>query len=160
MKKVLVLSLLVITGTLFANNPDQALNNLIDAVYEGDSELIINSLTDESIEMIDLFIMIVQVQPEETAIELSLETGKEVNAEDILNWTAVDFIDLFILSPDFINELPARGEIDVTGYEIEGDYATVIVNFEDEEETLDVLMVKIGDTWKIDNSLLQSGMML
>ena len=159
MKKVLVLSLLVISGTLFANNPDQALNNLIDAVYEGDSETIINSLTDESIAMIDMVIMMVKAQPEQAALELSEEIGEEVTAEDILGWTATDFLDLFILSPEFINELPPRGDIDVAGYEIEGDYATVTVSLEGEEETLDVLMIKAENTWKIDNSLLESGMM-
>jgi len=159
MKKVLVLSLLVISGTLFANNPDQALNNLIDAVYEGDSEVIINSLSDESIAMIDMVIMMIKAQPEEAALELSLEVGEEVTTEDILSWTAADFIDLFILSPEFISELPPRGDIDVTGYEIEGDYATVTVSLEGEEETLDVLMIKAENTWKIDNSLLESGMM-
>ncbi len=159
MKKVLILSLLVISGTLFANNPDQALNNLIDAVYSGDSETIINSLTDESIAMIDMVIMMIKAQPEETALEFSEETGQEVTAEDILSWTAADFIDLFILSPEFINELPPRGNIDVAGYEIEGDYATVTVSLEGEEETLDILMIKAGNTWKIDNSLLESGMM-
>ena len=159
MKKVLVLSLLVISGTLFANNPEQALDNLIDAVYDGDSEVIISSLSDESVAMIDMIIMMVKAQPEEAALDLAEQTGEEVTAEDILNWTAADFIDLFILSPEFTEELPPRGDIGIAGYEIEGDYATVTVTLEGEEETLDILMIKAGNSWKIDNSLLESGMM-
>lgn len=152
-------SVLVLAGTTFANNPAEALDNLIDAIYERDSGVIINSLTDESVAMLDMVLMMVKAQPEEVAIELSEEIGIEITPEEVISMTAADFIELFILSPDFIAELPSRNDISVSDYEIEGDYATVSVSLEGEVETVDVLMLKVGDTWKIAHSLLESAMM-
>ncbi len=159
MKKFLILCIFVIAGSLFAENPDQVIDNMVDAVYSGNSQGLLDGLSSESIAMIDMVIMMMKTQPEEVAADLSEETGLDITVDDVLSWSVTDFIDAFILSPGFVAELPPRGAIDVSGYEIEGETAVVFVDFEGEEETIEIDMMKSGDSWKIAQSFLDSGVL-
>ena len=146
-------------GVAFATNPDQTIENLIDAVYEGNSDIILESLSTETISMFDMILLMVKSQPEEAATDLSGQLGVEITPDELLTWTASDFIDAFIQSPEFIAELPPRVDLEVSGFEIDGENCVVFINLSGEPETLEVGMVKDGNSWKLAQDILESGMM-
>ena len=156
MKRLLVVLLVVLTGSVFANNPDQAFNILVDAMYAGDAESFSDCLSTESVALIDMMLMMVKFKPEEAAVEISSELGLDVSAEDILNWTSTDLIGTVLSSPRFLAELPSREDIVVSGFEINGDSSVVTFNLPDLPQPFEIAMVKNGEDWKLDQSVIQA----
>lgn len=159
MKTFFVLLLSIWAGAAFATNPDQAFENLIDAVYEGDSQVVLESLSTETIAMCDMILLMVKSQPEAAATDLSETLGVEITVDDVLEWTASDFIDAFILSSEFISELPPREDFEVSGFEADGDNSVVFIALAGEPEIFEISMVKDGDCWKLAHSVLDSFVM-
>ncbi len=159
MKTSFILLLSILAGAAFATNPDEAFENLIDAVYEGDSQVILESLSTETVAMFDMVLVMVKSQPEEAAIELSETLGVEITVDELLEWTPSDFIDAFILSPEFVSELPPREDFEVSGFEVDGDNSIVFITLAGETEILEVSMVKDGSSWKLAQDVLESFVM-
>lgn len=156
MKKLVFLFLAVLAGALFAGNPEQSFDNLVDAMYAGDAEGFKNCLSTESVAFIDLMLMVVKLKPEEAAVEISGELNMEVTAEDVSGWNSTDLIDTVLASPRFLAELPPREDIVVSGYEISGDSSVVSFNLAGLPQPFEILMVKSGDSWKLDQSVIQA----
>ncbi len=153
MKKLLVI--LAVTGVVYGINPEQAFNNLLDSVYSGDAEGFQNCISTESNGMIDMMLMMVKFQPEDAVEQISTELGVEITAEELSEWTSSDLIETVLLSPGFQEQLPPRENISVSGFEINGDSSMVCFNITDLPQPFELLMVKDGNTWKLDQSVIQ-----
>lgn len=156
--KFIFLILVVLTGSMYANNPEQAFDNLVDAMYAGDGSGFCDCLSSESVALIDMMLMMVRLKPEEAAVEISSELGLDISAEDISEWTSIDLINTVLSSPRFLAELPQRENIVVSGYEINGDSSVVSFNLADLPQPFEILMVKSGENWKLDQSVIQAEM--
>jgi hypothetical protein len=141
---------------VLAETPEEAFENLLDAVYEGNADEIAEHLSSETMAMLDLVVAMIKLQPGEAASEFSQELGSELSAEDILGWTSTDFIDAVILSPGFIEELPSRDEITISHFEINGDSSTVFLTVSGISQPFGMAMTREGDTWKLSENLIQS----
>ncbi|MCK5133771.1 MAG: hypothetical protein KAR40_16675 [Candidatus Sabulitectum sp.] len=158
MKKFIFLILVVLTGSMYANNPEQAFDNLVDAMYAGDGPGFRDCLSSESVALVDMMLMMVKFKPEEAAVEISSELGVNISAEDVYGWTSIDLINTVLSSPRFLAELPPREDIVVSGFEINGDSSVVSFNLVDLPQPFEILMVKSGADWKLDQSVIQAEM--
>ena len=158
MKKLTFLILVVLAGTLLGNNPEQAFNNLVDTMYSGDAVGFRSCLSEESVAMIDMMLMMVRMNSEEAAVEISNELEIEITAEEISMWSSTDMINTVLSSPRFLAELPPREDIVVSGYEITGDSSIVSFNLAELPQPFEILLIKNGSDWKLDQSVIQAEM--
>ncbi len=156
MKKYLVLILVLFTGLLLADSPDQAFNQILDAVYSEDTDCFRECLSTESTALIDMMLVMVKMKPEEAVVEVSSQLGIDVSVEELMDWDSRDLISTVLSAPGFITELPAREDIAVSGYEISGDSSMVSFTMADYPGTFQLLLVKNGANWKLDQSVIQS----
>ena len=103
-----------------------------------------------------MMLMMLRLKPEEAAVEISSELGIDISVEDISSWTSIDLIDTVLSSPRFLAELPPRENIVVSGYEINGDSSIVSFNLTDLPQPFEILMIKNGELWKLDHSVIQA----
>ena len=156
MKKYLVLILVLFTGLLIADSPDQAFNQILDAVYSEDVDSFRECLSTESTALIDMMLVMVKMKPEEAAIEVSNQLGIDVSEEELMSWTSRDLLSTVLSAPGFVSELPAREDIALYGYETSGDSSMVSFTMADYPGTFQLLLVKNGNDWKLDQSVIQS----
>ncbi len=156
MKKLIFLIVILFTGLMYAENPEQSFDKLVDAMYAGSAEGFKSCLSSESVAFIDMMLMVVKLKPEEAAVEISGELNMEVTAEDVIGWTSTDLIGTVLASPRFLAELPPREDIVVSGYEISGDSSVVSFNLADLPQPFEILMIKSGSSWKLDQSVIQA----
>ena len=156
MIKFLVLILVIFTGLLHADSPDEAFKRILDAIYSADADCFDECLSTESTALINMMLVMVKMKPDEAAIEVSSQLGIEISAEELMGWTSSDLISTVLSSPGFVSELPAREEITVSGYETSGDSSLVFFTMDGYSETFQLLLVKNGVNWKLDQSVIQS----
>ena len=155
MKKFIPLLLVVLAGAVISNEPGEALENLMDAFYEGDAFVVEAGLSSNSINMLSMMLMMVQMQPDQAAAEISVELEIALTGEELVNWTTNDFIYAFINAPAITDKLPLREEIEVSGCDIQGDCSTVFLSVCDYPEVVEIAMVLEGDDWKLSESIVQ-----
>jgi hypothetical protein len=143
-------------GVILAGNPEQDFNRLVEAVYSADTEGFQNCISTESNSLIEMMLTMIKLQPEDAVTEISDELGVEITAEELSEWTSGDFIETVLASPGFAAELPPRQNITVAGFEINGDSSTVSFNITDIPQHFELLMVKEGEIWKLDKSMIQA----
>lgn len=156
MKIIISALLLVLTGLPAAETPDEAFETLMDAFYEGDAMVVESCLSSGSLEMIDMMLVMVKIQPDLAAAELSEGLQIPLTGQELMNWTATDFIDAMINSPGIRDDLPPRGDIVVSGCDVQGDTGVVYLQVEDYPEAFPVAMVLEGNGWKLSQELIQS----
>lgn len=156
MKKLLTLLLVIGFGTTFANTPEEAFNNLLDAAYEKDAEAFLNCLSIESVQMVDMLVYMVKLQPGEAVSRISNELNVDITEDELKEMTTIDLIGMVLAAPGFQEQLPARTDITFTGAETNGDSSYVSFAIVDFPRPLRLLMVKNGDNWKLDQSVLQA----
>lgn len=156
MKKLIVVILAVVAGAVLANDPGEAFEILVDAVFEGDAEGVHKCLSTESVAMIEMMLVMVKMQPGSAAAEMSRELGVDISEEELLGWTAIDLIDMLLSAPGFTDALPPREDIVVSGFELSGDTSIVFVMISEYPEPFEIAMIMDGENWKLDKSLIQS----
>jgi len=156
LKKFIPLLLVVLAGAAIANEPGEALENLIDAFYEGDALTVETGLSSKSINMLSMMLMMIKMQPDQAAAEISAELEIALTGDELLNWTTADFIYVLISAPGITDQLPMREDIEISGFDIQGDCSTVFLNIPDYPENVPIAMVLEGDDWKLGESFLQS----
>ena len=112
-------------------------------------------LSTDTIAMMDMVVAMIKLQPAEAAEEFTQELGTEVTTEDIMGWTSIDFLNAVILSPGFLEDLPAREEIAITHCEISGDSSTVFLSVSGINQPFGMAMVLEDDSWKLAENLIQ-----
>jgi hypothetical protein len=145
----------LVLGTALAETPGEAFEELLDAVYEGDAAAVGERLSTETLMMLDMVVTMIKLQPGEAAAEFSEELGTEISADQIMEWTSMDFIGAVILSPGFLEELPPREQIGVSHFEIEGDSCTVYVSVQGAPQPFGMVMELEDDQWKLSENLIQ-----
>jgi len=158
LKVFLVTILAVLTGSAFAMDPDQAFDNLIDAMYQGDAEVLMSYLSTESLGLIDFILVTLKMEPAESIAEMNEELDLEITVEEIEGWTSFDFVEVFITVQPFVDGLPPRENLLSSGFELHGDSSMVFVG-EDSLNVSRILMVKEEDDWKLDQRAIGSFMM-
>ncbi len=148
--------LAILAGSLLANNPEQAFNQILDTVYSGDADGFKECLSTESVALIDMMLVMVKMKPEEAAVEISNELGVDISEEELINWTSDDLLSTVLSAPGFISELPARQDIVVSGIETDGDSSMVSFGITDYPGPFQLLLVKNGNDWKLDQGVIQS----
>ena len=156
MKSILPALLVLLSLNLGADDPEEACMNLIDGFYRGDACVVENYLSTGAIEMIDAMLMIVRIQPDRSAAELSRELQIAVTGRELVNWTAYDFINAFINSPGVTDNLPPRQLIGISECEVRGDTGLVHLKIENHPEELTITMVREGDDWKLSDEIVGS----
>ncbi len=156
LKKFLILLLAVLAGAALSNEPGEALENLVDAFYEGDACSVEEGLSSNSINMLNMMLMMVKMQPDQAAAEISAELQIALTGNELLSWTTTDFIYVLISAPGITDKLPLREDIEVSSFEIQGDSSTVFLNIPDYPADIPIAMVLEGDDWKLGESFLQS----
>ena len=156
MKNYLAFILATLAGSLFANSPEQAFNQILDAAYSADADCLQECLSTESVALIDMMLVMVKMKPEEAAVEISNQLGVEITKEELLSWTSYDLLTTVLSAPGFISELPARQDIAVSGFETGADSSMVSFSIADYTGTFHLLLVKDGNDWKLDKSVIQS----
>lgn len=156
MKKFLPLLLAVLVGVVISNEPGEAFENLMDAFYEGDAEGVEASLSSNSIDMINMILIMVKIQPHQAATELSRKFQIALTGEELVNWTATDFIDALINAPVITQGFPPKEDIEVSGFDIQGDTSTVFLIVSNYPEEIEIAMIREGNDWKLGESMVQS----
>lgn len=156
MKKFLPLLLAVLAGVIISNEPGEAFENLMDAFYEGDAEGVEASLSSSSIDMINMILIMVKIQPDQAATELSQKLQIALTGEELVNWTATDFIDALINAPGITQGFPPKEDIEVSGFDIQGDTSTVFLIVSNYPEEIEIAMIREGNDWKLGESMVQS----
>lgn len=156
MKKVLPLLLAVFVGVAMSNEPGEAFENLVDAFYEGDACGVEAGLSSNSINLINMILMMVKMQPEQAAIEFSQKFQIALTGEELVNWTSIDFIDALINAPGITEDLPSREDIEICGFDIEGENSIVFLKVTDYPDEIEIAMVLEGNNWKLSGNLIQS----
>jgi len=149
--------LVFISGSAFAMDPDQAFDNLIDAMYQGNAEVLMSYLSTESLDLIDFILVVLKMEPAENIAEYAEDLDLELTVEEIEGWASVDFVEEFITAQVFINELPPRENLLSSGFEVQGDSSIVFVNY-DSLAPGRILMVKEEGNWKLDQKVIGSFM--
>jgi hypothetical protein len=152
----LPLLLAVLAGVVMSNEPGEAFENLMDAFYEGDAEGVEAGLSSNSIDLINMILMMVKIQPAQAAVELSQEFQIALTGEELVNWTATDFIDALINAPRVTDGFPPKEDIEVSGYDIQGDTSTVFLIVSNYPEEIEIAMIYEGNDWKLDESMVQT----
>lgn len=140
----------------YANTPDEAFGQLVNAMYSGNADVVRASLSTESIALVEMMLLMIKAQPEEAAAEISEELKVPISPDEIRNWTSLELIDAVLASPMFAEELPPRDDIVFAGAEVVGDSCLVSFNVGDYPEPFNLLMVKNGEDWKVDQSVVQA----
>ncbi len=159
MRSAVIAVIMLLVPLALAETPEEAFEDLLDAVYEGDADAVAERLSSQTMAMLDMVVAMIKFQPAEVAAEFSEELGITLNAEDIMDWTTTDFVDAVILSPGFIEELPSRDEIAISHFEIQGDSSTVFLTVSGISQPFGMAMIREGDTWKLSENLIQSPLM-
>ena len=159
MRSAVIAVIILLVPLALAETPEEAFEDLLDAVYEGDADAVAERLSSQTMAMLDMVVTMIKFQPAEVAVEFSEELGITLNAEDIMDWTTTDFVDTVILSPGFIEELPSRDEITISHFEIQGDSSTVFLTVSGISQPFGMAMIREGDTWKLSENLIQSPLM-
>lgn len=147
---------LTIAAMGYSNTPDEAFEKLVNAMYEGNGEVLRECLSTESVAMVDMMLLMIKAQPEDAAAEISQELGVEITAEELSGWTSLDLIDAVVNSPSFAGELPPRDDIVFVGADVMGDSCMISFNVGDYPDPFNILMVKNGEDWKVDQSVVQA----
>jgi len=156
LRSAVIAVIILLVPPALAETPEEAFEDLLDAVYEGDADAVAEHLSSQTMAMLDMVVAMIKFQPAEVAVEFSEELGLTLSAEDIMDWTTTDFVDAVILSPGFIEELPARDEIAISHFEIQGDSSTVFLTVSGISQPFGMAMIREGDTWKLSENLIQS----
>lgn len=156
MKIILPLVILALFGTLLAEEPDEAFEILIDAFYAGDADVVEEHLSAEAIQMLEMMLVMIKMQPDQAAADISEELQIAVTGEELMNWTATELIDAFINSPGIKDELPPREEIQVSGCQVDGDTGTVFLTVMDYPEGVEIAMIRENGGWKLGETLIGS----
>lgn len=143
-----------LSGITSAETPEEAFEDLMDAVYDGDAAGVAGNVSSPTLSMIDFFLTMIKLQPEEVVTRFSEDLGTELTVEDLLEWEAVDFIDAVIHSPGFLEELPPRDEVTITHLEVNGDSCTVFLAVSGISEPFGMAMIREGDDWKLSENLM------
>jgi len=152
----LPLLLAFLAGVALSNEPGEALENLVDAFYDGDACSVEAGLSSNSINMINMMLTMVKMQPDQAAAEISEELQIALTGDELLNWTSTDFIYVLISAPGITDRLPPREDIEISSFDIQGDSSTVFLNISDYPENIPIAMILEGDDWKLGESFLQS----
>ncbi len=158
MRIAVAVFLVVVSGSVLAMDPDQAFDNLIDAMYQGDAEVLMSYLSTESLGLIDFILVTLKMEPAESIAEMNEELDLEITVEEIESWTSFDFVEVFITVQPFVDELPPRENLLSSGFELHGDSSMVFVG-DDSLNLRRILMVKEEDNWKLDQRAIGSFMM-
>jgi hypothetical protein len=156
MYKFLFLILAVTASSVLANNPEQAFENLVDAMYAADAESFRECLSTESVAMVDMMLVMMKLKPEDAALEISSKLGVEVTREELMGWTGTDLLSMVLSSPGFVSELPPRRDIVVTSFEVNGDSSIVFFTVNQLPGPFQIAMIKNGEKWKLDQSVIQA----
>lgn len=156
MKLLLSLALFSLFGMMAADSPDEAFDELIDAFYSGDAEVVESHLSSGALEMIDMMLMMIKIQPDQFASEISGELQIALTGQELMNWTATDFIYAFINSPGMRDGLPPRAAVRVSGCDTQGDSGTVYLTVMDYPEAMEIAMVRENGCWKLGEALIDS----
>jgi hypothetical protein len=151
-----LLLILAVAVPASANQPEEAFEVLVDAFYAGDAQGVYDCLSAESTAMLGMMILMLKAQPAEAAAEISQELGVEITTEDIMSWTPMDLIGMMLSAPGVRDELPPRGDISVSGCEVNGDSCVVSFTVGDLPEPFELAMIRNGEDWKVDQSVLQA----
>jgi len=143
-------------GVILAGSPEQDFISLLDAVYSADAESFQNCMSAESNGLIDMMLTMIKLQPEDAVTKMYDELGVTITAEEISGFTSEDFIEMVLASPGFSAELPPRQSITVVSSEINGNSSTVSFNITDMPQPFELLMIKEGETWKLDQGVIQA----
>lgn len=158
MRIAIAVFLVAISVSAFAMEPNQAFDNLIDAMYQGDAEGVMDHMSSETLGLLDFVLAALKIEPAENMAEISEELGFEITVEELENWTTVDFVQAFITTQLFIDELPPRENLASSGFEVHGDSSIVFVE-DGSQAPFRILMIKEEDIWKLDQRVIGSFMM-
>jgi hypothetical protein len=154
MKTLVLIMIAILSGIASAETPEEAFEDLMDAVYEGDAAGVAGKVSSSTLSMIDFFLTMIKLRPEQVVTRFSEDLGTELTVEDLLEWEAVDFIDAVISSPGFREELPPRDEVAITHFEVNGDSCTVFLAISGMSEPFGMEMIREGDDWKLRENLM------
>jgi len=152
----IIFAVILMAGVCYANTPENAFEELLDALYSGNAEGLYSSLSTESVAMLNMMLLMVKAQPEQAAAEISSELGIEITGEELAGWTAMDLVSTVLSAPGFTAQFPPRDDIAVLNCSVSGDSSTVFFTVADIPETFELLLVKQGDSWKLDQSVIQA----
>lgn len=155
MKKIILLVVLTAVPC-FANSPEEAFDGLLDAVYSGDAQGLYESFSTESVAMLNMMLLMVKADPEAAATEISNELGIDITGEELAEWTAMDLVSIVISAPGFMAEFPPRDHITVTNCSVSEDSSVVFFTVGEIPETFELLLIKQGEDWKLDQSVIQA----
>jgi len=156
LKKLIPLLLVVLAGMVMSNEPGEAFENLVDSFYEGDASGVEAGLSNNSLDMINMMLMMIKMQPEQAAAELSQQFQIALTGEELVNWTSIDLIEALINAPGITQGFPPREDIEISGFEIWGDSSTVYLTVADYSEEIEIAMVREGNDWKLGERMVQS----
>lgn len=157
MSRILVLAVLT-AAPCFANSPEEAFNGLLDAVYSGDAPSLFENLSTESVAMVNMMLLVMKASPAASAAEVSSKLGIEAAAGEITGWTVMDLVSTVLSAPGFVSQFPPRDDITVSHCSVREDSSVVFFTVGDIPETFELLLVKQGGSWKLDQSVIQAGL--
>lgn len=126
--------------------PDQVVQNLFDAVENGDGDAVVSCLSAETLTGLEEGIEELKADPEGTAA-MAVMMGIEITPEEVSDLTAGKAITIVLSSEMVTSEMPDFSTVEIGEAVIDGETATVPVTMDG--DTDDIELVLEGGSWKV-----------
>ncbi len=102
MKRTLALILALTAGTSAADSPpDMVFEDLLGAIYSGDSRGVHDLLSTDSVALLNMLLLMAKARSDSAAEEFSTGFGVSVTAEELQSWNTIDLLDCLLMAPGF-----------------------------------------------------------
>ena len=141
--------LLAITMISLAS-PESDMNNILDALYRADGDIIYRGLSLENQESLSMVMAMVRLAPEQVAEQFRQELDVCISSSEVAGLTPESLISVVVNSPFFREELPySREMIDCTGHFMQGDTAMVYITILNEDSVYRHPMILQEGSWRV-----------
>lgn len=155
MKRTLALILALTAGTSAADSPpDMVFEDLLGAIYSGDSRGVHDLLSTDSVALLNMLLLMAKARSDSAAEEFSTGFGVSVTAEELQSWNTIDLLDCLLMAPGFLGWIPPRQDISIAGFDVRGDSCSIYLDILQMPGEYQVLMIREGGGWKVDKSAI------
>lgn len=154
MRRTVALILAMAAGTAAADSPDVVFEDLLGAIYSGDSQGVHDLLSTDSVALLNMLLLMAKARSDSAAEEFSTGFGVSVTPDELESWSTIDLLDRLLSAPGFLGWVPPREDISLAGFDVKGDSCSIYLDILQMPGEYQVLMIREGGGWKVDKSAI------
>ena len=150
MKLVTALSLTVLFVLMACGGgalPEDSMTAFVAAIKDGDGSTAASYISSHALSEMDVQLVAIKENPE-MSVTYFATMGIETTESEIEDWTTEDLLAAFLGSPEMVEELGDKLDLEVTGSEVDGSEAVVFITTADGSEE-EVDMILEDGMWKL-----------